>query len=159
MSGVNAVDWIENFVQRHENKVYRTAIAIMMNKADAEDIMQDVFLKVIEGKAPEFESTEHETAWLTRVTVNLCRSRLRLHWRKKSEPLLDIYPAQENEQQDLIETIQSLPPKYRIVIYLFYYEGYSTKEIAEINGHNESTVRSTLTRARHKLKDFLEGEI
>ena len=153
------VDWIEDFVQRHENKVYRTAIAIMGNKADAEDVMQDVFLKVIEGKAPRFQSFEHETAWLTRVTVNQCRSRLRSNWWKKNEPLLDIYPAQDNEQQDLLEIVTSLPSKYRIVIYLFYYEGYSTKEIAEITKQKEPTVRSILARARHKLKDFLEGEI
>jgi len=151
-------DCIEEFVQRNESKVYRTAIAIMGNKADAEDIMQDVFLKVVAGKAPQFQSAEHETAWLIRVTVNHCRSRLRLHWFRKSEPLLDIYPAQDNEQHELLETVLSLPPKYRIAIYLFYYEGYSTKEIAEITEQKEPTVRSILTRARHMLKDFLEGE-
>ena len=149
---------MEEFVQRHENKIYRIAIAVMGNKTDAEDIMQDVFLKVLEGKAPQFQSVEHETAWLTRVTVNQCRSRLRSHWWKKSEPLLDIYPAQDKEQQDLLETVISLPSKYRIAIYLFYYEGYSTKEIAEITNQKEPTVRSILTRARHMLKDFLKGE-
>ena len=152
------VDWMEEFVQRHENKIYRTAIAVMGNKADAEDIMQDVFLKVLEGKAPQFLSVEYETAWLTKVTVNQCRSRLRSHWRKKNEPLLDIYPAQDNEQQDLLETVITLPSKYRIAIYLFYYRGYSTKEIAEITKQKETTVRSTLTRARHKLKDYLEEQ-
>ena len=151
-------DWIEGFVQRHENRIYRTAIAIMGNKPDAEDVMQDVFLKVVTGKAPQFESVEHETAWLTRVTVNQCRSRLRSPWWRKKEPLLDIYPAQDNEQQDLLETVISLPSKYRIAIYLFYYEGYSTKEIAEITKQKEPTVRSILTRARYMLRGFLEGE-
>ena len=152
------MDWIEEFVRRHENRIFRIAIAITGNKTDAEDVMQDIFLKVIEGKNPPFQSAEHETAWLTRVTVNQCRSRLRSHWRKKSEPLLDIYPAQDKEQQDLLETVIALPAKYRIVIYLFYYEGYSTKEIAAITKRKESTVRSNLTRARHMLRDFLEGE-
>ena len=152
------VDCMEDFVKRHENKIYRIAIAIMGNKADAEDIMQDVFLKVLENKTPHFESVEHETAWLTRVTVNHCRNRLRSHWWKKTEPLLDIYPAQDNEQQYLLETVNTLPSKYRIVIVLFYYEGYSTNEIADITGQKEPTVRSQLTRARHILKEFLEGE-
>ncbi|MDR0272932.1 MAG: sigma-70 family RNA polymerase sigma factor [Clostridiales bacterium] len=148
---------MEEFVRRHENKVYRNAVAIMCNKADAEDIMQDVFLKYME-KAPFFQSVEHEAAWLTRVTVNHCRSRLRSPWRKKTEPLLDIYPAQDNEQQSMIETISALPPKYRAAICLFYYEGYSTKEIADITKQKESTVRSHLTRARNMLKVFLGGE-
>ena len=152
------VDWIEDFVQRHENRIYRTAIAIMGSKPDAEDVMQDVLLKVVDGKAPRFESVEHETAWLTRVTVNQCRSRLRSYWWRKKEPLLDIYPAQDNEQQDLLETVISLPSKYRIAIYLFYYDGYSTKEIAEITKQKEPTVRSILTRARHMLREYLEGE-
>ena len=152
------VDCLEDFVKRHENKIYRIAIAIMGNKADAEDIMQDVFLKVLENKTPQFESVEHETAWLTRVTVNHCRNRLRSHWWKKNEPLLDIYPAQDNEQQYLLETVNTLPSKYRVAIVLFYYEGYSTNEISDITGQKESTVRSHLTRARHILKEFLEGE-
>jgi len=129
----------------------------MGNQAEAEDVMQDVFLKVIE-KTPPFQSFDHETAWLTRVTVNHCRSRLRSYWRRKTEPLLDNYPAQDHDQKSLMETVIALPSKYRIAICLFYYEGYSTKEMAEITKQKESTVRSHLARARHMLKDFLEGE-
>jgi RNA polymerase sigma-70 factor (ECF subfamily) len=151
------VDWIEETVKRRGDKLLRTAIAIMGNKAEAEDIVQDVFVKLIK-KQPHFESAEHETAWLIRVTVNLCKSRLRLHWWKKTAPLLDIYPAKNNEQQEIVETVFALPSKYRTVIHLFYYEGYSTKEIAEITEQKESTVRQHLTRGRHMLKDFLEGE-
>ena len=151
------VDCIEEFVQRHENRIYRIAITIMGSKADAEDIMQDVFLKILDGKAPLFQSVEHESAWLTRVTVNQCRSSMRAFRRREKEPLLDSYPAQDEKQYELMETVLSLPPKYRIVIYLFYYEGYSTKEIAEITQQKESTVRSNLARARHKLRDFLEN--
>ena len=147
----------EETVKRNEDKLFRTAIAIMGGKADAEDIVQDVFLKLFE-KQPRFESSEHETAWLIRVAVNLCKSRLRSHWRKKTVPLLETYPAQTDEQRELIETVLSLPSKYRTVIHLFYYGGYSTKEIAEITKQKESTVREQLTRARRMLKDFLEGE-
>ena len=151
------VDLTEESVKRNEDKLYRAAIAIIGGKAEAEDIVQDVFLKLFE-KHPNFESTEHETAWLIRVTVNLCKSRLRSHWWKKTVPLLDSYPAKTNEKQSLMETVLSLPAKYRIVVHLFYYEGYSTKEIAGIMGRKESTVREQLTRARRMLKKFLEGE-
>jgi len=163
LNGVNGqsgrpVDWVEELVQRHENRIFRAALAIMGNHADAEDVMQDVFLKVME-KATAFQSDGHEAAWLTTVTVNLCRSRLRSPWRKKREPLLDIYPAQDAEQQTLMETVLALPPKYRAAIYLFYYEDRPIKEIAEMTGQKEPTVRSLLTRARQMLKEFLEGEL
>lgn len=149
---------MEEFVLKHENKLYRTALAIMKNKADAEDIVQEVFVKVME-KGPIFESQEHETAWLIRVTVNLCKSRLRLGWWKKTIPLFESYPAKTNEQHHLMETILSLPAKYRIVIHLFYYEGYTTREIAKITKQKESTVRSLLFRARQKLKIILKEDM
>jgi RNA polymerase sigma-70 factor (ECF subfamily) len=152
------VDWVEETVKRNEDKLFRTAAAVMGSKADAEDIVQDVFVKLIE-KQPDFETLEHESAWLIRVTVNLCKSRLRSHWRKKTTPLFDDYPAQTGEQQNIMETVLSLPSKYRTVIHLFYYEGYQTKEIAEMTKQKESAVREQLTRARRMLKNFLtEGE-
>jgi len=146
---------VEEIVKRQEDKLFRAAIVIMRNKADAEDILQDVFVKLVE-KSPQFESLEHETAWLIKVTVNLCKSRLRSHWWKKTVPLFDAYPAQTDEQQDITQAILALPSKYRIVINLFYYQGYSTREIAEIVERKESTVRKDLTRARRMLKDYLE---
>ena len=154
---VDLVEKAEETVKRNEDKLFRTALAIMGSKSDAEDIVQDVFVKLFE-KQPNFESSEHETAWLIRVTVNLCKSRLRSHWHKKTVPLLETYPAQTNEQQEILETVLALPSKYRTVIHLFYFEGYTTKEIAEITKQKESTVREQLTRARRLLKNFLEGE-
>ena len=151
------VDWVEEVIFRQENKLFRTALVIMKNKADAEDILQDVFIKLLE-KSPAFESPAHETAWLMRVTINLCKSRLRRHWWKITVPLLETYPALPGEQLDLTQAVLSLPSNFRIVINLFYYHGYSTKEIAEITKRKESTVRKDLTRARRLLKDFLEGE-
>jgi len=90
--------------------------------------------------------------------VNLCKSRLRSHWRKKTVPLLDIYPTQTDEQQNIMQIVLSLPSKYRTVIHLFYFEGYATKEIADMTNQKESAVRKQLSRARLMLKDFLEGE-
>jgi RNA polymerase sigma-70 factor (ECF subfamily) len=152
---------IDELVRKHENRIYRTAIAIMGNKSDAEDVMQDVFLKILE-KSPVFESDEHETAWLVRVTVNRCKTILRSNWFKKSQSLHDTCPSLTQYTHDtpnsLIDTVNTLPKKYRIVIYLYYYEGYSTKEIAEITKQKEPTVRSQLARARKMLKTYLEEE-
>ncbi|HBI73785.1 MAG TPA: RNA polymerase subunit sigma-70 [Lachnospiraceae bacterium] len=147
----------EVFVTKHENRLYRTALAITGNVADAEDMVQEAFLRAYE-KAPEFESEEHEKAWLIRVTVNLCNSCLRSPWRKRTTPLLDSYPAAQSKQQELVEQIMTLPSKYRTVIHLFYYEGYSIKDISMLTGQKEATVRSHLTRARQKLKLILKED-
>lgn len=144
-------------VIKHENRLYRTALAITGNMSDAEDVAQEVFLRAYE-KAPEFESEEHEKAWLIRVTVNLCNSRLRSPWRRRTVPLLNTYPASDPEQHELLEQIMDLPSKYRTVIHLFYYEGYSIVDISELTRQKESTVRSHLTRARQKLKSVLKGD-
>ena len=150
------VDWVEGTILRHKDKVFRTALAIMGSMADAEDVSQDAFLKLLE-KQPDFESEEHEAAWLIRVTVNLCKNLLRSFWRKNTSPLLETHPAKNEEQHGLTEIVYSLPPKFRTAIHLFYYEGYSTKEISKITGQKESTVRSHLSRARQALKKYLEG--
>lgn len=147
----------EMFVTKHENRLYRTALAIMGNKSDAEDVVQEAFLRTYE-KAPGFETDKHEIAWLIRVTVNLCNSRLRSPWRKRTGPLLASYPATEPEQHELLEHIMALPPKYRAVIHLFYYEGCTVKDISGLTGQRESTVRSLLTRARQKLRSVLKED-
>jgi len=141
----------------HGNRLYRTALAILGSKAEAEDVVQDTFIKLFE-RSQYFESPNHEVAWLIKVTVNLCKNRLRSHWWKRTEPLLDTYPAQNGHQHSIVEAVLELPSKYRGVIHLFYYEGYSTKEIADLTEQKESTVRQQLTRARRLLKGYLEGE-
>jgi len=151
------VTYIEEIIKRNGDKLLRTAVAITGNKAEAEDAVQDTFIKLID-KQPLFNSPEHESAWLIRVTVNLCKNRIRSYWWKKTEPLLEAYPAQDSQETDIMQVVLSLPSKYRAVIHLFYYEGYSTKEIADITEQREPTVRQQLTRARRMLKDFLEGD-
>ena len=146
---------MEEIIKRNMDKLFRTALAILGRKADAEDIVQDVFVKLVEH-SPHFESPAHETAWLMRVTINLCKSRLRSYWWRRTVELLDIYPAADEMQYHLIDTVSSLPPKYRIVVHLFYYEDYSTQQIADITQQKEAAVRQQLTRARRMLKDFLE---
>lgn len=149
-------DSMADSVKKHQDRVFRTALALLGNKADAEDIVQDTFIKLL-AKNPKFNSPEHEKAWLIKVTVNMCRSKLRSAWVRKTVPLLESIPVTEAEEEGLVEAVMTLPPKYRAVIHLFYYEGYSSAEIGELTGQKDATVRSLLTRARKKLKIVLEG--
>lgn len=149
---------MESLIQIHQNTLYRAALAILGDAHEAEDAVQDAFLRCLE-KGPEFESPAHEKAWLLRVTVNGCKSRLRSPWRRRTAPLLDTYPAAGPEEQSLMEAIGALPARDRAVLHLYYYEGYQTAEIAEMTGWREGTVRSRLTRARAKLGALLKGEM
>ena len=97
-------------------------------------------------------------AWLLRVTVNGCKSRLRAPWRRRTAPLLDAYPAAAPEEGTLLEAMQALPARDRAVLHLYYYEGYQTAEIAALTGLREGSVRSRLTRARTRLRQVLKGE-
>jgi RNA polymerase sigma-70 factor (ECF subfamily) len=153
---------LESIVIRNQDKLLRLAVALTGNKSDAQDIVQDTFVKLVQ-KQMTFSSAEHETAWLITVAKNLCKSRLRSYWHRNvssldSEPLLRDYPAETPAQQELLEVVLTLPAKYRLVIHLHYYDGYSTKEIAEITKQKEGTVREQLTRARRLLKKYLLEE-
>lgn len=150
-------DSFEALVLEYENRLYRTALATLGNVQEAEDIIQDTFIKLYERTEP-FQNKDHEKAWLLRVTINLCKNKLRSSWWRKRVPLLETIPAKEEEELYLMENVLSLPAKYRSVIHLYYYEGYSTKEIAAITNQKETTVRSLMLRARQKLKSILEEE-
>ena len=145
------VDW-ESLVTENENRLYRAALAILGHPQEAEDAVQDAFVRYLE-KAPE--KLEHPSAWLMRVLVNGCKSRLRLSWRRVA-PLPETLPAPGPEERQELEELFSLPPKDRAVIHLHYYEGYSTDEIAQILGQRPGTIRSRLSRAREKLRKLLE---
>lgn len=146
----------EALVRRQENRVYRTALAILGNIQDAEDQTQETFLRYLE-KRPVFQSEAHEKAWLLTVTRNGCISRLRSKQRQHLPLEIDI-PTPGPEERQEIEELFSLPPEDRELLHLYYYEGYSTREIATMTGAREGTVRSRLTRARGKLKALLEVE-
>ncbi len=148
-------DCVDEVVDKYSNMVYRLALAQMKNKQDAEDIFQDVFLRYI-SKPRIFESEDHRKAWLIRVTINRSRS-LWSAWFRKTEPLDDSLPAVTAAEDDLFEYLSLLPQKYRGVIHLFYYEELSVKQISEIMGAKESTVRTWLTRARSILGEKLRG--
>lgn len=145
------VDW-EALVTQNENRLYRAALAILGDPHEAEDAVQDAFVRYLE-KAPG--DLENPPAWLMRVLVNGCKSRLRLAWRRVG-PLPDTLPAPGPEEREELEELFSLPPEDRAVIHLHYYEGYSTDEIAQIMSRRPGTVRSRLFRARERLKKLLE---
>ena len=148
---------LEFLVNTYEDTLYRAALAILGDVCEAEDAVQDAFLRCWE-KAPEFDSPEHAKAWLLRVLVNGCRSRLRSPWRRRTVPLLESYPAADPEERGTLEAIQALPAKERAVLHLYYYEGYAVAEIGEILGLKPSTVQTRLSRGREKLKTMLTEE-
>ena len=147
------VDW-EALVTQQEPPLYRAALAILGDPQEAEDAVQDAFLKFLE-KAPEH--LDHPGAWLMRVLVNGCKSRLRLHWRRVG-PLPDTLPDTREPEREELEELYALSPADRAVIHLHYYQGYSTGEIAQMLGQRPGTVRARLFRARGRLKRLLEGE-
>jgi len=139
---------------RHRQTVYRVCYAYMKNPADTEDAVQDTFVQMIR-KGPVFENEEHEKAWLIRTAENVCRNVLRYWWRRH-EDIDDHYDLQSpdhSEADSLMQTVMALPDKYKTVVYLYYYEGYSSAEIAGMLGRPQSTIRNYMTEARRLLKE------
>ena len=149
---------LEEVAAAYQDTLYRAALAILGDAHEAEDAVQDAFLRWWE-RAPDFPDAARERAWLLKVTVNGCKSRLRAPWRRRTAPLLDTYPAAEPEEREVLEAVQALPPRDRAVVHLYYCEGYQTAEIAAMTGQREGTVRSRLSRARGKLRELLKGEV
>ncbi len=141
----------------YEDLLYRAALTITGNRDDALDMVQETFIRWI-TKRPEFASDEHEKAWLLRVAMNLSRNLVNSAAHRTSCELLDIYPAKDSEEAGVIEEVMKLPDKLREVIYLYYYEEYNSREIAEILGENVSTVRTRLSRGRKMLRGVLKDE-
>lgn len=144
---------IQDLFSRYRDDVYRLAISYTRSQADAEDVCQSVFLKLMEQK--NFRPGK-EKQWLLRVTANECKNLLRSHWWKTTvsmEETLCIDPPEFNET---LHCILSLPPKYRVVIYLHYYEGMTAKEICHLLHISPSAVTTRLSRARTMLKPQLE---
>lgn len=148
-----------NVVEEFSNILYKIAYQNVLNVSDAEDIVQDVFVKMLNHKDKSFENKEHLKAWLIKVTINQSRDYQRLFARRKETPMdNDIpYGLEENEYH-LLDEIARLPRDERNIIFLYYYEGYKIKEISEILNKNQNTVNSKLIRARKKLKTLISDE-
>ncbi len=151
----------ENFAseafRKHSDMVYRLAFARLKNKSDADDILQEVFLRYL--KSGPAKTQEHEKALLIRITINCTKSLFKSLSIKKYEELHDNIFTMENDSFETVEAVLGLPIKYRTVIHLYYYCGYSTEEISRILKVKNSTVKSQLHRARLMLKEHLKGEM
>lgn len=154
---IQAEQTAEQLLKEYGNHVLRLAYSYLHNMQDAEDILQETLIKYLQS-APAFQSPEHEKNWLLRVAANLSKNRIDYNRLRETDELDE--KLWEEEREDLAfvwEAVRELPENYREVIHLYYYEGYSTKEIAKILQSRESTVRSNLKRGREKLKAILKG--
>ena len=149
---------VNRAIELYSDMVRRLCLIHLKNDADTEDIFQTVFLKYALSSAA-FESDEHEKAWLIITASNLCKDTLKKWWRKNEN--IDDYTSLPQERtetgNDVLDAILALPQDYKDVVYLYYYEGYTTAEIAAHQNCPESTVRSRLSRARKQLMTMLGG--
>ena len=136
--------------------VYRLALAFLGQRADAEDMTQETFCRLL-YHAPAFADENHKKRWLLQVAANLSRDQLRGFWRKQVTQLEDSVPASTPEELDALNAVMALPEKFRLPIHLYYYEGYSVAEVAEILKLGQSAVKMRLKRGRELLKVELEG--
>lgn len=147
----------EAAVDKYADILFRCAYTYCGNRADAEDVVQETFIKYLK-KSPSFNDEAHEKAWLIRVAVNLSKDLMKSYWYKnKSELIEDITDENDaNDKCDIWESVSHLPPKYKIVTELYFHEGYTIKEIAEIIGAKQSTVGDRLTKAKKMLSESLK---
>ena len=140
--------------QKYMDMIFRVAFSYLKSREDADDATQNVLLALYKTDKT-FENPEHMKAWLIRVTVNECKKVLRSPWRKRGEPLEDYENTlrfQEPRDRELYSAVMALDVKYRAVIVLYYYEGYSIRETAGLLGIPPATVGTRLARAREQLK-------
>ncbi len=149
---------IMDIYNRQVDTVYRICFSFMKTRADTEDMVQETFLRLM-SNGTVFQSEKHEKAWLIVTASNVCKDALRRSWRKHTsiEELPEI--AQEGlEWNPVLEAILALPRDQKTAVYMYYYEGYSSAEIAQALGCRQGTVRGRLSRARQALKKDLGGD-
>ena len=142
--------------QRYMDTIFRIAYSYLRSQADADDVTQDVLIQLYKTDTA-FESDDHLKHWLIRVTVNRCKNIFRSPWRKV-EDIADYENSltfDAPEHRELFDAVMALDKRYRLPVLLYYYEGYSQKEIAGLLGVPEETIRTWLFRARGKLKTTL----
>ena len=151
---------VNQAIEQYADLVRRICFLHLKNEHDTEDIFQNVFLKYVLFRGT-FESPEHEKAWFTRVTINACKDLLKSFYRNRVISIDSISEEEFSftpEQSTILQAVLALPPKYKDVIYLFYFEGYTAVEIAQILKKRENTIYSLLSRGRGILKTQLGGE-
>lgn len=151
---------VNRAIEKYADMIRRICLIHLQNSADTEDIFQTVFLKYVLRSVP-FESEEHEKAWLIRVTINACRDLRRSFFKSRTvslEDLIEMPAPMLQSNREVLEAVISLPKKYKDVVYLHYYEGYTAAEIGEILGKNVNTIYTLMTRSKKLLKEKLEGD-
>ena len=146
---------IKEVYDRQSRTIYHLAMTYLKNTADAEDVVQNVFVNYIKKK-PEFKNQEHEKAWFIVATKNYCKNLLKNFWKSKVD-MGDVPERNYEEKKEdslLLDKIMELPVKYREVLYLYNYEEYSIREISELLSRKESTIQTQLAAARQKLKNI-----
>ena len=152
---------LEELYSRNADMVYRICFMRLKSAEEAEDAVQNIFLRYLK-KPKEFSDSEHEKAWFITAARNYCKDvfkfcgRLRRVDMESLPEQAETAGSPENEESELFEKLMSLPEKYREILYLYYYEDYPTKEIAKLLGRNESTVRTQLSKGRERLKKLLK---
>lgn len=150
---------VNQAIDLYADTVKRICVLHLKNSSDTEDIFQEVFLKYALSSIL-FESKEHEKAWMIRVTINQCKDFMKSIFRRKTislEEVVSLSDEQKEDYREVMEAVLSLPQKYKDVVYLYYYEGYSAVEIGEMLGKNVNTIYTLLARSREKLKEKLGG--
>ncbi len=154
----------EKAIDRYADMVYRLALTQMKNRTDADDIFQEVFVRLV-SHIQDLESWEHVKAWLIRVTINCARKHFDQYWNKNVGYIEDTERLEDEaadfempEEHPVRAAVSRLPVKYRTVIHLYYFEELSIAEIAQLTGQKESTVKSQMRRAREMLKSILGKE-
>ena len=144
-------------VEAYGDTLFRVAYSYLKNPSDAQDVMQETLLKFYLEQKP-FDSEEHQRRWLIRVAVNESKKLLRSAWRRRSVPMEEETAVAFDTlaQRELFEQVMALPPRYRLSVYLYYYESFSVREIAQVMGANLSTVQTWLMRARGLLREALQ---
>lgn len=157
----NPSDAVEQVLERFGDDILRLAFSYMKNREDAEDVVQDVLIRFMQSEKT-FEDFEHVKAWLLRVAANLCKDKLKSASRQREVAIPEGYEVAAMEEQesesDILQIVMALPEKYRSVIHLYYYDEYSTAEIANILQKKEATVRSLLKRGREKIEKMMKGD-
>ncbi len=151
---------VNRAVGQYSDMIRRLCMIHLKNYADTEDIFQTVFLKYVLSSV-SFENEEHEKAWFIRVTINACRDLIRSFFRSRTvslDSLAEQTTEMSTEYREVLDAVLSLPQKYRDVIYLHYYEGYTAPQISKILGKNVNTIYTLLTRSKKLLKEKLGGE-
>ena len=152
-------DEAERLVRTYSDLILRLAYTYLKSTHDAEDICQNVFLKLLTG-GYTFDSAEHEKAWVIRTTANACKDSLRAaHRRCVGLEAVAEAAAPEVPDSAVLDAVMALPQKYREAVYLHYYEGYSVREIAKLLGRSEAAVSAHLSRGRKSLRTTLGGDL